>query len=129
MKKLISLLLLVLISFPACEETAPTGSEDVIEFEKVVFVITSKEVVDNTFFVEGTVRNTGDETFTPTWFMEAQFYTDTQQSIKLGGSVDSFNFSLNKNETTQWELRYSNSDQNLDNYQDFGIGNLRAYKK
>ena len=129
MKKLLPVLFLF-ITLSACEESSvPTGSDDVIEYPSVVFVITSKTVVDNKFFVEGTVRNTGDETFTPTWYMEAQFYTDTNQSLKLGGSADSFNFSLNKNETTKWELEYSNRDQNLDNYPDFGVGNLRAFKR
>jgi ribosomal protein L31 len=118
-----------MIFFLSCEESVPTGSEDVDEFESVVFVVTSKEVTDNTFFVEGTIENTGSETFTPIWYMEAQFYTDQQKSLKLGGSVDSFNFSLENGETTQWSLRYSNSDQNLNNYQNFGIGNFRAYKR
>lgn len=129
MRKLISLFLFVFLFTSACEEAMPTGEEDVNEFEQVVFVVTSKEVVDNTFFVEGTIENTGSETFTPTWFMEAQFYTDSQRSLKLGGSVDSFNFSLEQGERTAWSLRYSNSEQNLDNYQDFGIGNFRAYKR
>lgn len=128
MKNLLLLTLLILL-FTGCEETMPTGLEDVDEFESVVFVVTSKEVIDNTFFVEGTVENNGTITFTPTWYMEAQFYTDQENSIKLGGAVDSFNFSLENGEAAQWSLRYSNSDQNLDNYQDFGIGNFRAYKK
>ena len=128
MKTLI-LLLFVAIPFLGCEETMPTGVEEVEEFNSVVFVITSKEVTDNTFFVEGTIENTGELTFTPTWYMEAQFYTDEAKSLKLGGSVDSFNFSLENGEATQWSLRYSNSDQNLDNYQNFGIGNFRAYKR
>ena len=129
MKTLFSVLFFSIIFFLSCEESVPTGSEDVDEFESVVFVVTSKEVTDNTFFVEGTIENTGSETFTPIWYMEAQFYTDQQKSLKLGGSVDSFNFSLENGETTQWSLRYSNTDQNLNNYQNFGIGNFRAYKK
>lgn len=129
MKKLLPLFLLLIVFNSSCEETMPTGSEDVIEFKSVVFVVTSKEVTDNSFFVEGTIENTGEETFTPTWYMEAQFFTDAEKSIKLGGSVDSFNFSLENGEATQWSLRYSNSDQNLDNYTNFGIGNFRAYKK
>tara|TARA_R110002124_G_scaffold46903_3_gene140219 strand:- start:429 stop:815 length:387 start_codon:yes stop_codon:yes gene_type:complete len=128
MKNILALILL-LVLFTGCEETMPTGVEEVVEFESVVFVVTGKEVTDNTFFVEGTVKNTGNTTFTPTWYMEAQFYTDEAKSLKLGGAVDSFNFSLEKGETTQWSLKYSNSDQNLDNYQDFGVGNFRAYKK
>ncbi len=128
MRKLIPLLLLFVIPFFGCEEV-PTGEEDVNEFESVEFVITSKQLVNDTFFVEGTVRNTGDITFTPTWYMEAQFYTDTEQSIKLGGAVDRFNFSLENGETTRWELEYSNSEQDLDDYPDFGIGNMRAYKR
>jgi len=129
MKTLFPVLFFSMIFFLSCEESVPTGSEDVDEFESVVFVVTSKEVTDNTFFVEGTIENTGSETFAPIWYMEAQFYTDQQKSLKLGGSVDSFNFSLENGETTQWSLRYSNTDQNLNNYQNFGIGNFRAYKK
>lgn len=129
MKNSIKLLFLLIIFTVSCTETAPTGSEDVYEYESVVFVIQSKQVTNNTFFAEGTVRNTGDENFTPTWYMEAQFYTDAQKSIKLGGSIDSFNFSLEPGETTQWSLTYSNSSQNLDNYPEFSMDNLRAYKR
>ena len=126
--KSILLILVTTFLFVGCEETMPTGSEDVNEFESVQFVIESRELVDNTFFVKGTVTNKGNTTFTPTWYMEAQFYNNTQQSVKLGGAVDSFNFSLDKDETTQWSLTYKNSDQNLNDYPNFGIGNLRAYK-
>lgn len=129
MKTSIKLLLLLTIFTINCSETAPTGSEDVYEYESAVFVIQSKQVTNNTFFAEGTIRNTGSETFSPTWYMEAQFYTDPQKSIKLGGSIDSFNFSLEPGETTQWSLTYSNSEQNLDNYPDFSMDNLRAYKR
>ncbi|XWN38409.1 MAG: hypothetical protein ROO71_05590 [Balneola sp.] len=128
MKKIL-LLALFFLPFHGCVETMPTGAEDVQEYQNVKFVVTSKELVDDTFFVEGTVQNQGTETFTPTWFMEAQFYTDSQHSLKLGGAVDSFNFSLENGETTQWSLRYKNSDQDLDDYPDFGISNFRAYKR
>lgn len=126
--KILLLTLLVSLTFLSCEESMPTGSENVTEFDNVKFVVNSKEVVDNTFFVKGTVTNNGELTFTPTWFMEAQFYNNNQQSIKLGGAVDRFNFSLKKGETTEWSLTYKNSDQNLNDYPNFGVGNLRAYK-
>ncbi len=129
MKKFLSVFVFSLFLLTACEETMTTGEEDVIEFDNVSFSITSKQLVDDTFFVEGTVTNNGAETLTPRWYIEAQFYSDPQKSLKLGGAADSFNFSLENGETTQWSLRYSNSDQDLDDYPEFSVDNMRAYKR
>ena len=75
----------------------------------------------------GIVRNQGGETIRPPWYVEGSFYSDDTRTFKLGGDNTSFNFSLQPGESTGWELEFSSSLYEEEQFPAFTVGNLRAF--
>jgi hypothetical protein len=112
-----------------CEESAVTGSDDVMVLDGAEFVIDTTYVFGDEFRASGTISNTGRSTYTPIWYVEASFFSDAGQNFKFGGNNDWFNFSLSPGQSTAWEINYSNSQYPASEYPNFTIGEFRAYKE
>lgn len=129
MKNFATLLLLssIFILFN-CESEPLTGSEDVTVLESVLITVDTTYVFGNDFRAEGKATNTGTEVIAPIWYVEGAFFTDAQASVKMGGDNDVFNFSLEPGQTSEWILRFKDSQYPASEYPDFTVGNLRAFK-
>ena len=110
-----------------CGESSVTGSENVQVINNIGFTITEKINRGNELYVKGIVKNNGNKTITPTWYVEGDFYSNNTFSFKLGGDNNNFNYSLAKNESTLFQLRFSSSKYDESQYPDFAVKNLRAY--
>lgn len=111
-----------------CNESKTIGAKDVHDITDVEFVITEKIVASSTKLrANGTVKNTGDNIIYPPWYIEGEFYTDSNCSFKLGGDYYNINFSLSPGEQTGWRLEFSSNLYSESDYPDFAIKNLRAY--
>jgi hypothetical protein len=119
----------MLIVLMACEPVQPiTGSDDVFVLNGAQIVITGYSLSSNTLTATGTIKNTSTGTYTPVWYLEGDFYTDSTFTFKLGGTNKTYNFALGANETTAWELRFSSSTVDVNNHPNFRVKNLRAYR-
>ncbi len=120
--------ILVALVVLSCESSAVTGSDDVIVIQNVRITIDSTYVFGNEFRATGTITNTGNSNVSPIWYMEGSFFRDASSSFKMGGDNTSFTFSLGPDQTTGWQLRFSDSQYPASSYPDFSIGELRAYR-
>jgi hypothetical protein len=130
MKNLFPLLFIALIYFAiSCESTPVVGSEDVIVLDDARIQVDSTYIENNRFYAKGTVTNTGSDRFSPIWYVEGSFFSDAEESIKLGGNNTSFSFALERGQTALWTLYYSDGDINPFDYLEFTVSELRAYKE
>lgn len=129
MKKyfVITCLFLTLISFRCEEVIKPTGSDDVHEISDLSFEVTEKTTYSTKLVAKGTVKNNGNKTIYPTWYVEGAFYSDSTSNFKLGGDYYSINYSLEPGETTLWILEFSSSLYYESDYPSFCVKNLRGY--
>lgn len=111
-----------------CESSPVTGSDDVFEIQNVRIVIDSTYAFGNEFRATGTITNTGNSSITPIWYIDGSFFRDANSSFKMGGDNTSFTFSLGPDQTTGWQLRFSDSQYPASNHPNFSVGELRAYK-
>jgi hypothetical protein len=118
---------ILLLTLFSCERSPLVGSEDVVVLEDAVFTITDRSTSSSTMTVEGTVTNTGDDTFHPPWYIEAEFYSDSTFSLKFGGSSTQIRYTLAPGEQTLWKLTYSSNLIVESDYPDFAVKNLRAF--
>jgi hypothetical protein len=112
----------------ACTEEDPiTGSVDADVLTGSVFTITERFISGGTqMTARGTIKNAGKNTWSPVWKVEGDFYTDSTFTFKLGGAAKSYSFSLAKNETTAWELKFTSNQFTLSDYPNFAVKNLRV---
>lgn len=130
MKNLFPFFLLGIVYFAfSCESGPIVGSEEVIELRGAKFFVDTTYVENNRFYASGTVKNSGIERFSPIWYVEGAFFSDSNQSVKLGGGNTSFSFALEKGQTTIWKIYFSDSDINPYSYPDFTVSELRAFKE
>ena len=125
--KSILVITLTILTFNCVENSNIIGSQDVAELSSADFNITGTSYTSSKLTVTGTVANTGNSIYYPRWYIEGEFYTDDNYSIKLGGGSTSINFSLAPGESTFWELDFSSSSIVESDYPDFAVRNLRAY--
>lgn len=116
-----------LLNSSGCGENSVTGSADVRLIKNIEFTITDKINRGNELYVKGIVKNKNKSTVRPLWYVEGDFYSDNSFTLKLGGDNTSINYSLAKNETTIFELRFSSSKYNESDYPNFAVKNLRAF--
>ena len=123
-----ALLLTAAFFLGACAEQDPvTGSSEATVLAGSVFAITERTVSGGTqLSARGTVKNNGKATWSPVWIVEGQFYSDSTFTFKLGGSTQSFTYSLAKGEQTAWELKFTSSTYDLSDYPHFAVKNLRV---
>ncbi|MBC8311760.1 MAG: hypothetical protein H8E72_05600 [Candidatus Marinimicrobia bacterium] len=128
MKIWITMLTIILMCGCEPSKSNVTGSNSVIDLNSAEFVITEKNAYSSSFQVNGTVENTGNTTYYPVWYIEADFYANDEYVLKFGGTSTSITHSLEPGEQTLWTLSFSSSQINESDYGDFAIKNIRAYK-
>lgn len=125
---LLSTLVIFCLIIFNCESEPITGSEEVDEISFVTFSIDTTYAFGDDFRAEGKVTNSGNEAITPIWYVEGSFFRDGQQTIKMGGANDWFNFSLAPGQSAEWFLKFKDSQYPTSENPNFSVGELRAYK-
>ena len=119
-----------LILIIGCENSTSgiTGSENVDVIEHVNFSNIEKSLTENSLIVAGVLTNSSTSiTISPPWFIECQFYyQNSGNTFLIGGENTTINNSLSPGVSVEWSLTY-NVD-NPDQYENFTINDLRAYK-
>ena len=115
----------------SCEDTdGITGSENVSEISFVTFSNITNSITENSLVANGIVRNNSEAlNITPPWYIECQFYyaDDSGNTFLIGGESIRINNSLSPNISLEWSLEYD--IDNPENYDNFTINDLRAYKQ
>lgn len=129
MKSKIGVILIgFMIIITGCEGgSSIVGSDDVVELSGASFTITDQYFTSSLFTVKGTITNTGDDTYYPPWYIEAEFYSDSTFTMKFGGDRTQMSFSLAPTEQTLWQITYSSDLITESDYPNFKVKNLRAY--
>ena len=110
------------------EDQPIVGSDNVVVMSTAKFTLDERSVSGNTFVAKGTVSNNGATKYSPTWYVEGEFYQDSTFKFKLGGTNQSYSFDLSKGETTGWQLSFTPSNIDVSKYPNFAVKNLRAYR-
>ena len=125
---LFPVLIAYLILF-SCEDTNLTGSENVSEIKNVAFSDLSTSISNNTLIASGTITNDNQLlSISRPWYIECQYYyTNTSGNVFLiGGENSLINNALPAGVSLIWTLEHQ--VDNPDNYSNFTINELRAYK-
>ncbi len=122
--------LIVLFCLFSCEDSgAITGSENVTEIENVSFSSVVTSITENGLMADGVIKNNSQTiSISPPWYIECQFYYDDNSgnTFLIGGESITINSSLSPGISLEWMLEYLT--ENPENYQNFTINDLRAYK-
>ena len=115
----------------SCEDTdGITGSENVSEISFVTFSNITNSITENSLVANGIIRNNSEAlNISPPWYIECQFYyaDDSGNTFLIGGESIRINNSLSPNISLEWSLEYD--IDNPENYDNFTINDLRAYKQ
>ena len=115
----------------SCEDTdGITGSENVTEISFVTFSNITNSITENSLVANGIIRNNSEAlNISPPWYIECQFYyaDDSGNTFLIGGESIRINNSLSPNISLEWSLEYD--IDNPENYDNFTINDLRAYKQ
>ena len=115
----------------SCEDTdGITGSENVSEISFVTFSNITNSITENSLVANGIIRNNSEALYiSPPWYIECQFYyaDDSGNTFLIGGESIRINNSLSPNISLEWSLEYDIN--NPENYDNFTINDLRAYKQ
>ena len=115
----------------SCEDTdGITGSENVSEISFATFSNITNSITENSLVANGIIRNNSEAlNITPPWYIECQFYyaDDSGNTFLIGGESIRINNSLSPNISLEWSLEYD--IDNPENYDNFTINDLRAYKQ
>ena len=132
MLKLIKHILIIIawLSF-SCEDTdGITGSENVSEISFVTFSNITNSITENSLVANGIIRNNSEAlNISPPWYIECQFYYEDNSgnTFLIGGESIRINNSLSPNISLEWNIEYDIN--NPENYDNFTINDLRAYKQ
>ena len=122
--------LIVLFCLFSCEDSgAITGSENVTEIENVSFSSVVTSITENGLMADGVIKNDSQTlSISPPWYIECQFYYDDNSgnTFLIGGESITINNSLSPGISLEWTLEHQ--IENPENYQNFTISDLRAYK-
>ena len=117
--------------FFSCEETGGiTGSENVSEISNVSFSNITTSITENSLVASGVIRNDSQTlNISPPWYIECQFYytDDSGNTFLIGGESIKINNSLSPSISLEWSLEHQTN--NPENYDNFTINDLRAYKQ
>ena len=115
----------------SCEDTdGITGSENVTEISFVTFSNITNSITENSLVANGIIRNNSEAlNISPPWYIECQFYyaDASGNTFLIGGESIRINNSLSPNISLEWSLEYDIN--NPENYDNFTINDLRAYKQ
>ena len=124
-------LVFIILLFFSCEDTGGiTGSENVSEISFVTFSNITNSITENSLVANGIIRNNSEAlNISPPWYIECQFYyaDDSGNTFLIGGESIRINNSLSPNISLEWSLEYDIN--NPENYDNFTINDLRAYKQ
>ena len=113
----------------SCEDTNLTGSENVSEIENVTFSNLSTSISNNTLIAIGTITNNNQSlSISPPWYIECQYYYENTSGniFLIGGESTLISNALPAGVSLDWTLEHQ--VDNHDNYSNFTINDLRAYK-
>ncbi len=132
LKLIISMALLSL--FASCgDTTAPleeeVGSSVTVAIPYLSFNPESTYIEKGIMTVEGTVLNMGTTQIDPTWYVEAQFFSDSTFSVKLGGNLDTLLLPLKPGEQALWKVRFTSTAVDPNKYANFRVSNIRGVRK
>ncbi len=113
--------------FCSCDSYNLIGADNVEVIKDVEFTVTEMITNSNNLTAKGVIKNVGNSKITLSWYIECDFYSDDSSSFKFGGVNYRFNYSLDKGESTAWQLIFSSSKYDESQYPDFAVKNLRAY--
>ena len=103
------------------------GSENNETINDVEWTLNEYTFSNTTLTATGMITNTGDTTILATWWVEAEFYSDSTFTLILGGDQQPFSVNLQSGVSTQWTLNYSDPDKAESDYPNFAINNFRAF--
>ena len=109
--------------------TNVTGSENVNEIANVSFSNIEKTITQNGLKVTGIITNNNQTlSISPPWYIECQFYYENSSgnTFLIGGANTSINNSLSSGISLEWTLTHQTN--NPEDYANFTINELRAYK-
>ncbi len=129
MKLLNTLSLISIILVFSCETANLTGSENVSEIENVSFSQVNTTVSNNVLIANGIITNDNQSvSISPPWYIECQYYhtNSTGNTFLIGGESTTINNALPAGISLEWTLEHH--VDNVENYINFTISDLRAYK-
>jgi hypothetical protein len=122
--------LIMLLCLFSCEESGDiTGAENVTNIENVSFSNVVTSITENGLVADGVIRNDSQTlSISPPWYIECQFYYDDSSgnTFLISGESIKINNSLSPGISLAWTLEHQ--IENPENYQNFTISDLRAYK-
>jgi len=129
MKRTTTLFLTFYLIIFSCEDTNLTGSENVSEIENVTFLNLSTSISNNTLIASGTITNNNQSlSISPPWYIECQYYYENTSGniFLIGGESTLISNALPAGVSLVWTLEHQ--VDNPDNYSNFTVNDLRAYK-
>ena len=121
--------LIILFCLFSCEDSGVTGSENVTEIDNVSFSSVVTSITENRLVADGVIKNDSQTlSISPPWYIECQFYYDDNSgnTFLISGESIKINNSLSPGISLEWTLKHQ--IENPENYQNFTISDLRAYK-
>ena len=122
----IIILIVTILLFVGCSGGV-IGSENNETINDIEWALNEYTFSNTTLTATGMITNTGDTTILATWWVEAEFYSDSTFSVILGGDQQSFDVNLQSGVSTQWTLNYSDPNKTESDYPNFAINNFRAF--
>ena len=121
--------LFTLFCISSCEN--PVGSTKDVEINNVSFTVDTMyfSASSSELVASGQAKNTGTEAITSPWYVEAQFYSDSTLSVKLGGNFTKITVPLSQGTSAMWTIRFSSQNVNEAEYPYFRLSDLRAIYK
>jgi hypothetical protein len=129
---LLPLVLILFVSYkcdPLSAGETTAGSPNDTEITRMAFFVDTTYISGSSLYAKGRVQNTGFNNVNPTWYVEAQFYTDATFSTKLGGNSTSISVPLGPGQATFWTIIFSSSNVDVRKYPGFTVKDLRAIYK
>lgn len=129
---LISLIIFfsILLLGSSCENgnnTVVGSTQGNTDINNVSFTVTQLEVSSTSLKASGTVKNTGTSTISSPWYLEAQFYSDSTLTLKLGGNNTRIGVPLESGLQTIWTITFSDPNIAEGDYPNFRVSNFRAF--
>ena len=124
------LFLISMILVSSCDESGTiTGSDSVNEISNVSFSNVVTSITESSLVASGIIKNNSQSlSISPPWYIECQFYyqDNSGNTFLIGGESVKINNALASGISMEWTLTHQTD--NPDNYSNFTINDLRAYK-
>ena len=104
------------------------GSKEDEVLSGATFVVDTTYTSYSSLVAKGRITNSGSTTYDSPWYVEAQFYADGTHKLKLGGDSYFISFPLDPGQTCFWQLNFSSSIIEEQDYPNFDVSDLRAVR-